>query len=254
MLVVLSPAKKLSVEGDKPSFHTLPEYTAEAEKLITVLQKKKEKALQKLMGISPALAELNYERYQTWTPEHSLEDSKQAVLTFTGEVYNGLNAASFSDDDYSYAQDHLRLLSGLYGVLKPMDLVHAYRLEMGTSLKIRTKKNLYEFWGDKIAKHINGALENQGDDVLINLASNEYFKAIDKKKLKARVITPVFKDFKNGEYKTIMVYAKKARGMMAAYIIKNKIKEVEHLIGFDTDGYCYSEAMSSDDQPVFIRG
>lgn len=254
MLVVLSPAKKLSIDGEKPTDFTLPQYTKEAQQLINVLSKYSPKKLTQLMKISPALAELNNERYMSWKPEHELKDSKQAMLTFTGEVYSGLDASSFSKKDTEFAQNHLRILSGLYGVLRPMDLIHAYRLEMGTSLKVGVKKNLYEFWGDTIADNINEALSKQGDDVIVNLASNEYFKAINKKKLKANVVVPVFKDFKNGQYKTIMVYAKKARGMMAAFVIKNQIKNINDLTAFDIDGYCYNKEASTANEMVFYRG
>lgn len=254
MLVVLSPAKKLSIDGEKPTDFTLPEYTKEAQQLINVLKKYNPKKLKELMEISPTLAELNNERYNDWQAKHQLKDSKQAMFTFTGEVYSGLNATSFSKKEIDYAQNHLRILSGLYGVLKPMDLIHAYRLEMGTRLNVGVKKNLYEFWADTIVNNINQTLKKQGDDVLVNLASNEYFKAINKKKLKAKVIVPVFKDFKNGEYKTIMVYAKRARGMMAAFIIKNQIKKIDDLIAFDVDGYCYNKAASAANEMVFYRG
>lgn len=254
MLVVLSPAKKLSIEGEKPSDFTLPQFTNQSQKLIKVLAKYSPKKLQGLMKISDAIADLNVQRYSEWKEEHLFEETKQAALTFTGEVYTGLNAASFSAKDVAFAQDHLRILSGLYGVLKPMDLIHAYRLEMGTSLKVGRNKNLYEFWKKIVAKEINEVLKAQGDDVIVNLASNEYFKAIDKKQLNANVIVPVFKDFKNGDYKTIMVYAKRARGMMAAYIIKNQLQHTADLIAFDTDGYCYNEAASSNNELVFYRG
>ncbi|MCO6501123.1 MAG: peroxide stress protein YaaA [Vicingus serpentipes] len=254
MLVVLSPAKKLSIDGEKPTDFTLPQYTKEAQQLIKVLSKYSPKKLIQLMGISPTLAELNHERYLNWQPKHNLKDAKQAMFTFTGEVYSGLDASSFSKKDIEFAQNHLRILSGLYGVLKPMDLIHAYRLEMGTSLKVGTKKSLYEFWGDTIVNNINQVLQEQGDDVLVNLASNEYFKAINKKRLKAKVVVPVFKDFKSGQYKTIMVYAKKARGMMAAFIIKNQIKNINDLIAFDVDGYCYNKEVSTTNEMVFYRG
>ena len=254
MLVVLSPAKKLSIDGEKPADYTLPQYTKEAQQLIDVLSKYNPKKITQLMKISPALAEMNNERYLAWKQEHDLKDAKQAMFTFTGEVYSGLNATSFSKKEIDFAQNHLRILSGLYGVLRPMDLIHAYRLEMGTSLKVGRKKNLYEFWGDTIVDHINQTLLEQKGNVLVNLASNEYFKAINKKKLKANVIVPVFKDFKNGQYKTIMVYAKKARGMMAAFIIKNQLKKAEDLVAFDVDGYCYNKEASTNNEMVFYRG
>jgi uncharacterized protein len=254
MLILLSPAKKLDVSGDKPTYFSEPKFTEEAEKLINVLRKYKPAKLSKLMGISPALADLNYLRYQEWEKGHDFKNAKQAILTFTGEVYAGLNASSFSHKEFKYAQDHLRLLSGLYGILKPMDLIHAYRLEMGTKLKNGRKKNLYEFWGDKIVNEINSVTEINKDEAIVNLASNEYFKSVNKKKLATKVITPVFKDFNNGTYKTVMVYAKKARGMMAAFVIENQIEKPADLIAFDTDGYYYNKELSTDAEMVFYRG
>ena len=245
MLVVISPAKKLSVEGKKPDWFTAPQFIEHSEKLIKELRKYSPKKLQQLMSISDDLAQLNVERYQQWTINHDTENTKQALFTFTGEVYAGLNATSFKKNELEYAQQHLRILSGLYGVLKPMDAIHAYRLEMGTKLKIGKKSNLYEFWGDTIVNEINNTLKANNDKVLVNLASNEYFKAVNKKKLATPVITPVFKDFTNGQYKTVMVYAKKARGAMAAFIMKNKIKTIEKLTAFDTDGYLFNEEASS---------
>ena len=172
-----------------------------------------------LMHINPSLADLKYQRNIDWNRNHT-KNTKPAVLSFNGEVYNGLDAKSFTKTHQENAQKNLRILSGLYGVLKPYDLIHPYRLEMGTKLKIGRKNNLYEFWGDKIVNEINKDLKNQNENVLINLASNEYFKVVNKQKLKAQIITPIFKDFNNGQYKMVMVYAKKARGMMAAYLIK----------------------------------
>jgi hypothetical protein len=254
MLVVVSPAKKLDVTGQKPNDYTLPAFTSEAQKLITHLQKMNPKKLEKLMGISTSLAELNFQRYQDWSENHSLNDSKQALLSFTGEVYSGLDAANFTAKELQEAQKRLRILSGLYGVLKPLDLMHAYRLEMGTSLKMGVKKNLYEFWGDKIVNELNTALSALNSSTLVNLASNEYFKSVNKKKLNAEIITPVFKDFSNGKYKMVMVYAKKARGMMANYIIKNKLENATDLIGFNTDGYCFNQEASTTNELVFYRG
>lgn len=253
MLVIISPAKKLSVEGKKPDWFTTPQFIEHSEKLIKELRKYSPKKLQQLMSISDDLAQLNVERYQQWTINHDTENTKQALFTFTGEVYAGLNATSFKKNELEYAQQHLRILSGLYGVLKPMDAIHAYRLEMGTKLKIGKKSNLYEFWGDTIVNEINNTLKANNDKVLVNLASNEYFKAVNKKKLATPVITPVFKDFTNGQYKTVMVYAKKARGAMAAFIMKNKIKTIEELTAFDTDGYLFNEEASSPKELVFLR-
>ena len=253
MLVVISPAKKLSVEGDKPAWFTTPQFVANSEKLIDELKKYSPKKLRELMTISDDLAQLNVGRYQQWSVSHQIENTKQAVFTFTGEVYAGLNATSFKKNELEYAQQHLRILSGLYGILKPMDAIYAHRLEMGTKLKIGKKSNLYEFWGDTIVDEINNVLTENKDKAIVNLASNEYFKSINKKKLSVPVITPVFKDFSNGQYKTVMVYAKKARGAMAAFIIKNKIKNIVELTAFDTDGYLFNEEASSPKELVFLR-
>lgn len=253
MLTLLSPAKKLNEEGQDLDNCSLPVFVEDAEKLIKSLKKYSPKKLGGLMKLSPALSELNVERYNEWDVDHSQKVSP-AALTFNGEVYAGLNASSFSKSEKETAQNNLRILSGLYGILKPFDLIHPYRLEMGTKLKVGRKNNLYEFWGDKIVDEINENLANQKENVIVNLASNEYFKSVNKKKLNAEIITPVFKDFSNGQYKTVMVYAKKARGMMAAYIIKNKIEKIDDLIGFDTAGYCYNKEASLGNEIVFYRG
>jgi uncharacterized protein len=253
MLTLLSPAKKLNEEELSIENCSLPSYTEDAEKLIQTLRKYNTKKLSKLMEISPALADLNVERYAQWDTNHK-KNVKPAVLTFNGEVYAGLDAISFSKKEKVYAQDNLRILSGLYALLRPYDLIHPYRLEMGTKLKIGRKKNLYEFWGNKIVDEINNMVSNQKENVLVNLASNEYFTSVNKKKLEATVITPVFKDFNNGKYKTVMVYAKKARGMMASFIIKNRIEQVDDLIGFNNAGYCYNADASSGNEMVFYRG
>ena len=253
MLTLLSPAKKLNEENQSIENCSLPIFVADSEKLINSLRKYNSKKLSKLMSISDTLAELNVERYEKWDVNHT-KNVSPAVLTFNGEVYAGLNAILFSKKEKDYAQNHLRILSGLYGILKPYDLIHAYRLEMGTKLKVGRANNLYEFWGDKIMNEINDIVGSQKEKVLVNLASNEYFKSVNKKKLEAKVITPVFKDFNNGQYKTVMVYAKKARGMMASYIIKNKIEKINDLIGFDTAGYCYNAEASKGNEIVFYRG
>jgi len=253
MLTLLSPAKKLNEENQIVDNCTLPIFVDDSEKLIHRLRKYSPKKLSKLMSISPALADLNVERYVKWTTSHT-NNVNPAVLTFNGEVYAGLAANSFSDLDINYAQNNLRILSGLYAILKPYDLIHLHRLEMGTKLKIGRNKNLYEFWGDKIVNEINEIVSNQKESVLVNLASNEYFKSVNQKKLIATVISPTFKDFKIGEYKSIMVYAKKARGMMASYIIKNRIEKVDDLSGFDTGGYCFNAEASTEKELVFYRG
>jgi len=254
MLVILSPAKKLNENHPVIEKTSLPQFVEEAQKLISNLKKYSPKKLSKLMNLSDALAELNVDRYNNWSIEHNEKNAKTAALIFDGEVYSGLEANSFKKKQMEYAQTNLRILSGLYGILKPLDIVHPYRLEMGTKLKIGRKNNLYEFWGDKIVDEINKLLDNQQQKTLVNLASNEYFKVVNKKKLKGNIITPVFKDFNNGQYKVVMVYAKKARGMTANYIIKNKIEKVEELKTFDSAGYCYNAAASTENELVFLRG
>ncbi|PKP44605.1 MAG: peroxide stress protein YaaA [Bacteroidetes bacterium HGW-Bacteroidetes-12] len=254
MLVVISPAKKLDTSGVKHQKFTVPSFINQSEQLIQQLRKLSPKDLKQLMKISDDLAELNNQRYFSWNKKHDLEKCKQALFAFTGEVYAGLNAISFSESEVENAQKHLRILSGLYGVLKPLDLIHPYRLEMGTKLKIENYSNLYEFWRDVIVDDINKSIKENKDKVLINLASNEYFKAINKKKLIAPVITPVFKDFNKGSYKTVMMYAKKARGAMASFILKNKITKPEELTAFDIDGYLFNKDVSNENEFVFYRG
>jgi len=253
MLTLLSPAKKLNEEDQVVDNCSSPIFVEDSEKLIKSLRKYNPKKLSKLMKLSDALSELNVNRYEDWDIDHT-QKVNPAVLTFNGEVYAGLDAISFSKKEKETAQSNLRILSGLYGVLKPFDLIHPYRLEMGTKLKVGRTNNLYKFWGDKIVDEINSNLSNQKENTLVNLASNEYFKSVNKKKLDARIVTPVFKDFSNGQYKTVMVYAKKARGMMAGYIIKNNIEKAEDLVAFDVAGYCYNKDASSENEIVFYRG
>lgn len=255
MLVVISPAKTLNFDTKSSTeLKSVPENLNKSRQLVSALKKFKPKQLSDLMKISPKLGQLNFERYQEWNLDKSTENTKQAILAFKGDVYIGMYVQQFSQDDLEYAQEHLRILSGLHGILKPMDLIQAYRLEMGTKLSIRGKKNLYEFWGDLITKSINTDLNNINSDLLINLASDEYFKSINTKRLKARIITPIFKDFKNGSYKFLSFYGKKARGMMARYIIKNRVEHVDDLKLFEEDGYFYNDNLSNEDNLVFTRG
>ncbi len=255
MLIVISPAKTLDFEQKAPiNQFSENDFLTSSEKLINKLKKYSAKDLAKLMSISDELAHMNQERFANWSLPFTTENAKQALFAFKGDVYVGLDAYSLSEKEILYAQDHLRILSGLYGVLRPLDLMQAYRLEMGTKLKIRRDNNLYEFWGESLTTKINESLKAQGDSILINLASNEYFKSIDKKKLKAEIITPVFKDFKNGEYKMISFFAKKARGLMSRFILKNELTKVDDLKHFEAEGYFYSEAESNSNQLVFLRG
>lgn len=254
MILVVSPAKtlyeKCPVQLDK---YTEAEFLPEAEKVVAVLKKKKPAQLSKLMGISPKLAELNFRRFQEWALPFTPDNSWQALLMFNGDVYQGLNAETFSADDFDTAQQDLRILSGVYGLLKPLDLIQPYRLEMGTSIAVSRKKNLYEFWKTKITAKLNQEFEGTDQKILINLASNEYFSTIDAKKLKARIITPAFKEHKNGQYQMISFFAKRARGLMCRFIVQNKITDPEELKAFDLEGYYFNNQLSKGDNWVFTR-
>lgn len=254
MLIVVSPAKTL--DFDTPPVitdFTQPELLGESARLIERARKLSPAGIGKLMKISDKLAGLNAARFADWQPDFTPDNAKQALLAFKGDVYTGLDAESLSEADFAFAQAHFRMLSGLYGLLRPLDLMQPYRLEMGTKLDNERGKDLYAFWGNIITDKLNQALEEQGDNVLINLASNEYFKAVSPKHLAGQIITPVFKDCKNGQYKIISFYAKKARGMMARYIIQHQLTEVSQLTAFDTAGYYFVEAESSATELVFKR-
>jgi cytoplasmic iron level regulating protein YaaA (DUF328/UPF0246 family) len=254
MLVVISPAKNL--DYDTPAVtktFTQPEMLDDSQTLIKHCQTLSPAKIGSLMKISDKLAGLNADRYASWQTPFDNNNAKQALLAFNGDVYTGLDASSFSQGDFDYAQQHLRILSGLYGVLRPLDLMQAYRLEMGTKLDIGESKNLYQFWDDRISNKLNEAIDNQGDNVLVNLASNEYFKAVKPKALNAEIYTPVFQDCKNGQYKVISFFAKKARGMMARYILQNQLTEVSQLQKFDTAGYRFSAQKSKGNELVFTR-
>ena len=254
MLVLISPAKTLDFDS-KPqtSKFTQCEFLDESQRLINELRKLNGSDVSTLMKISAQLGELNSERYKLWQTPFSLDNAKQALLAFKGDVYTGLAVEKFSSKDLQFAQQHLRILSGLYGLLRPLDLIQAYRLEMGTKFVNPKGKNLYNFWGDQLTDAINQQLSKQTDEVVLNLASNEYFKAVKTKNLQGRVITPIFKDLKNGQYKIISFYAKKARGMMAAYIIKNRLLDAQQVQGFDSGGYQFQASLSTDDNWVFTR-
>ena len=252
MKIIISPAKSLDFESKVPtSLHTQPQFLEQSEKLHKKLKTLSKKKLSDLMKISDDLAALNYDRNQTWQTPFTPENAKQAIYAFTGEVFRGIDVNTLEEEKLPLLQERLRILSGLYGLLKPLDLIQPYRLEMGTKLKVGRRENLYKFWDDTVAKALNQELEK--DELLINLASAEYFKVIPKKVLKVPMITPVFKDFKNGEYKTIMTFAKKARGLMVRYIIDNNVKTIEELKGFNVDNYRYSEEMSSATDIYFTR-
>ena len=254
MLYVISPAKTLDFETPCDKEKSYPRFQQETLELIGVLREKSPEEIQELMSLSENLAELNVNRYQKFVKAKNSKRAKQAVYAFKGDVYVGLEAEGLSDEDIVYAQQHLRILSGLYGLLRPLDLIQPYRLEMGTRLAFDDYKTLYNYWADKIVKEVNKDLRKQGDKTLINLASQEYFKAIDRPALKANVVNVDFLDFKNGEYKVISFFAKKARGLMTQFIIKNRINEVEGLKVFDYDGYWFDDKVSDAKNLVFKRG
>lgn len=252
MKIIISPAKSLDFENKATTtLYTQPSFIKKSIKLNRKLKTFSRQDLGNLMKISPALAELNYQRNQNWQPPFSLENAKQAVFAFTGEVFRGIDVESLPEDKIPLLQERLRILSGLYGLLKPLDLIQAYRLEMGTRLKIESYNNLYQFWGENIASALNDEIND--NDLLINLASSEYFKAVPKKVLKVPMITPVFKELKNGTYKIVMTYAKKARGLMVRYILDNHINTLEELKGFNTEGYGFSETLSTETELIFTR-
>jgi len=252
MKLVLSPAKSLDLERKVPTNITSEAcFLAESERLNKLLKKKSARSLSKLMSISPALGQLNYERNQEWRLPFTEENAKQAIYAFNGDVYKGLNAYSIPKEKLNKLQDTVRIISGLYGVLKPLDLMQPYRLEMGTKLPVGKNKNLYEFWRKKITQSLNEELED--DELFVNLASNEYFKAIDTKVLKVPLLSVTFKEFKNGEYKNIAIFAKIARGLMARYIIDNDAKTVDDLKGFKSEGYGFDANQSSETELVFTR-
>ena len=253
MKIVVSPAKSLDYESKLPTTRgTQPAFLETTAKLNRKMSRMTKNEISKLMSISDKLADLNYTRYQDFKEEHNKKNSRPAVYAFNGDVYAGLDAYSIPTEKLDQLQDSLRILSGLYGILKPLDLIQPYRLEMGTSVGIERKDNLYEVWQPKITELLNKEME--ADELFINLASNEYFKAIDTKKLKAEVISPVFKDFKNGKLKIISFYAKKARGAMVRYIIDKDVHNLEELKGFDYMDYRFSEEHTEkENEPVFIR-
>jgi len=254
MLFLLSPAKSLDFAppaSDVP--HSQPLFVPQARELIGLLRQKSPQEIASLMSLSDSLAGLNVARYQAWRPKFSAKNAKQAVLAFNGDVYDGLDAKTLSADDLAWAQDHLCILSGLYGVLRPLDYMQPYRLEMGTRLPNPGGKDLYQFWGTQISDHLNTRLQRDKTPVVINLASQEYFRAVDTKTLKARVIDCVFEDFKDGKYKIISFYAKRARGLMARFAATRRLNLPEQLKGFDLDGYTFDSSVSQPERLVFRR-
>ena len=254
MLTVLSPAKTLDYEtAPITQSATLPRFMDQSALLVEDARGLNPDDIRALMGVSEQIAHLNHERFMNWQSESTSDNAKQAVLAFKGDVYTGLQAETLSEDDLDFAQTRLRILSGLYGLLRPLDLMQPYRLEMGLKFTNQRGKNLYEFWGEQLTDTLNADLVSAKTGVLINLASNEYFKAVKPKLLNADIITPQFKDLKNGQYKMISFFAKKARGLMARYIIDNRITEPEALKSFSAAGYYYSDEQSQGDQWVFLR-
>ena len=254
MLAIISPAKTLDFESAVKNFPvSQPHFTDYSEQLIEVCRKLSPQDLSSLMSISDKLAGLNAARFAEWTKVHNEDNSRAALFAFKGDVYTGLDADSLSEDDVAFAQSHLRMLSGLYGLLKPLDLMQPYRLEMGTKLANSKGKDLYAFWGNVITQAVQQAIDEQGDNVLINLASDEYYKSVKENQLKAKIIKPVFLDNKNGKYKVISFYAKKARGLMCRYLIQNRLTDIEQLKEFDLGGYWFDSASSTETEFVFKR-
>jgi cytoplasmic iron level regulating protein YaaA (DUF328/UPF0246 family) len=253
MKIIISPAKSLNFEKDLPTSNfSLPVFLDDSKIINENLKKKNPSQLKELMKISDKIAELNWRRNVEFNTPFTNSNSRPSLFTFDGDVYNGIDAFSLDDSKINKAQSSLRILSGLYGILKPLDLMQAYRLEMGTKIKIKESKNLYEFWKKKVTDFLNEELSE--NEIFVNLASNEYSSVIDKKSLKVKMTSPIFKDFKNGKLKIISFYAKKARGLMTRYILDNDINSVNDLKGFDYAGYCYNEQESlNSNELVFVR-
>lgn len=254
MLILLSPAKALDYERQASlSKHTLPEFAEQAAELIAVLKRKKPSEVAELMALSDKLAALNVARYAAWSPKFTSSNSKQAIFAFNGDVYDGLDAYSLQAEDLAWAQDHIGILSGLYGLLRPLDRMQPYRLEMGTRLPTKRGKDLYAYWGDRLAEHLNAQLERHPSRLLVNLASQEYFKSVDRRALRAELLECVFEDWKSGQWKVISFFAKRARGLMARHAILKRAESVADLKLFAVDGYAYAPAVSSSDRLVFRR-
>jgi hypothetical protein len=254
MITIISPAKTLDFKSEvQTSINSQPGFLHDSKILMKELVKLNPKDIVRLMKVNNDIANLNFERNLSWKTPFTTDNAKQALLAFRGQVYVGLDAKTLSEDDLVFAQNNLIILSGLYGALKPLDLIQAYRLEMGIALKNPIGKNLYEFWGTKIGEFLNNELAKHKNKVLINLASNEYFKSIKPKLINGEIITPVFKEAKGNEYKVITVYAKTARGLMSRFIIQNRIENPEDLKAFDSDGYLFNRDLSTEKELVFVR-
>jgi len=255
MIVIISPAKNINFDNNqKAPFTSEIRFPKESEELLQKLKKYTSSDISKLMKVSSKISQLNFERFQSMNFPFGNNEVKSALLVFNGAVFQSMNIETFSSSDLKYAQQKLRILSGFYGLLRPLDGIMPYRLEMGTHLSVKSYNNLYSFWGDKLTNALQNDIDENGDSILINLASNEYFKAINIKKIDARIITPEFKDFKNDKYKVISIYAKQARGMMTEFILKNRIANPDELKLFTSGGYQYNDNMSSPNKWVFTRG
>lgn len=255
MLAVISPAKTLDYESPCPAHRpTTASFLDDADELITVLRRKSKAELRELMDISPALAELNHARYREWALPFSEDSARAAIFAFKGDVYTGFDLANYTKSDLQFAQKHLRILSGLYGVLRPLDLMLPYRLEMGTALKTKRGKNLYEFWGDRISENLNAALGKSGKNTLVNLASQEYFASVRPEQIRARIVTPVFKEWKSDRYRIVSFFAKKARGLMCDYLVRHRLEDPEDLKSFDSEGYRHHPDGSDANTWLFVRG
>jgi hypothetical protein len=254
MLILISPAKTLDYQSPLATTrYTQPELLEYSQELIGIARQLSAPQIGKLMGISDKLADLNATRFHDWQPDFTPHNARQAILAFKGDVYTGLQAETFSEADFDFAQQHLRMLSGLYGVLRPLDLMQPYRLEMGIKLENAKGKDLYLYWGDVITDKLNQALKAQGDDIVVNLASDEYFRSVKPKQLEGQLIKPIFLDEKNGKFKVISFYAKKARGLMSRYIIENRLTRPEQLTHFDSEGYFFDAGASGKEELVFKR-
>ena len=253
MIVVISPSKTLDFSGKSKGEYTIPDFLENSIELLKVLCKLTVSEIAELMDLSEKLAVLNYRRYHDFSIPFTLENSRQAIYAFKGDVYEGLDAEAFTQEDIKYAQSHLRIISGLYGLLRPLDLIQPYRLEMGIRLSNQNYKNLYEYWGNKITVKLNELLKTGGKNLLVNLASTEYFKVLNPKLFNARLVTPVFKERKNREYKVIPISAKKARGFMASYIIKHRVENSDGIKQFREDGYGFNPNLSTETELVFTR-
>ena len=254
MIVVISPAKKLNFDAESPiKAFSECDFLDNAKTLVRQAKDYSFDEIMNLMGVSENIANLTVQRFNDWNLPFTENNAKQAVLAFNGDTYTGLEANTFSDDEFEYAQDHLRILSGLYGLLRPLDLIQPYRLEMGTKMDNQSGKNLYDFWGSKIAEGLQKAIKDHGSKYIINCASDEYFKAVDLKVLDTAVIKPVFKDVKNGIPKVISFFAKRARGMLAKYIIKNRVDNIDELHNFNKSGYEFHHELSNDKELIYIR-